>query len=239
MATKRLTPAKRATPDELYTDDHLVSGYIRLFTHTQAIHFMPANLVKLCLFFYHIGVYFTNWSKHSIISNERRIMTQKKAHGSCYASVSMASTNNSIIYHYTIKILNLTQLSIGIDESKCKNINRCFCRQSNSKNYAYECDLGYKSAWYIGEYSERYRGERKNNDIVTMIYNPCEKSLSFGVNNKRQKMAFDNVYQEKGLSYRMCIWLNKGSSIQLIKLTTKKASESMHWIYDHLYKSDL
>ena len=102
-------------------------------------------------------------------------------------------SNINIDYEYTLKILqNCQEISIGIDDSKCKHINDDFSGKSSTKNYSYFSRDGKQYNWETGwcagiEYGDSFF----KGDIIKMRYNPFKATLQFWKNN-----AYQGVIEE-------------------------------------------
>ena len=110
---------------------------------------------------------------------------------------------------------NKINLRIGIDEEKCKWINRDFFRVSKETiNYAYWGEgIKYIEGVSQGIYGKEYR----NNDIIEMIFNSKTHQLSYNVNDEDQGILYDHVKQKK---YRMAVSFRvPNESITLLKYT--------------------
>ena len=60
---------------------------------------------------------------------------------------------------------------------------------------------------YYGQGNYQYVAEYNKNDEIVMIYHPIHLMLQFCKNGRNQG-AIGNIYAEKGLSYRLCVFLS-------------------------------
>eukprot|EP01084_Bolivina_argentea_P026103 48492_1 len=208
-------------------DELLVTGYIRKESMNLNIG-MASDIIGVCLLFYHIEIYWIEVSQDTrIINDEQTIIEQICRYGSSYGSVLMPSTNNDKIYEYSVVLkTDCHSLTIGIAEdiSINKYLNTWFWGKEDTKNYAFACWDNKIHSWETGCYNGFEYGCKceKKGDIVTVIYDSKLGTLSFTVNGKQFGNAFDNIYKQEYLCYRIAVDLaGSGDSIELVSLKTK------------------
>ena len=114
-------------------------------------------------------------------------------------------------------------MAIGIDEETCEWIHTWYVGKRNTKNYAYEA-WNQKIEMFGGRIKSYGCLYDKPGDIVKMIYNTANATLSYCVNGIDQGIAFENVWKERGVNYRLAIYLNgEGTSVELIDFCTRYA----------------
>ena len=210
--------------DKKESDDLLVYGFIR----KEDID-IPTEIIALCFLWYHIELFIFKSSSHISLNEDKTLITQQqtekgeRALNSCYGSIIMPSINNPLIYEYTIKVSpTKNQVGIGIDDSECKCIDTYFIGSRDTFNYGLQCWNGHKSSkedmWGV-PYGNAC--DHAKEIIVVMIYNAKDATLSFSVNGKDYGIAYDNVHKAKGLNYRLALYQNGGSTIELLGYCTK------------------
>ena len=91
-------------------------------------------------------------------------------------------------------------------------------RKTNYYLYSeYKGKLLKKDNTYSGIFAPDYGEPWVKDDIITVCYNPFKRILTFYKNDVNQGVI-ENVYGEEGLSYRLCLYMNKcpGASMQLL-----------------------
>ena len=207
-------------------DELLVYGYIRREFELD----IPEDIMDLCVLWYHIASYFLVAGKHCTFNDDYTICEYNNdgslagdQANSCYGSVLMASMSDiDFEYKYRVKILQFGSIiGIGIDDGNCKHIDANYTldkRGGELKHYSYLSNTGlYK--WGDNNKCTRYGVEYRENDVITMIYNPYKHTLEFKKNGQSQGLI-ENIYGDEELSYRLCIYMgwNRGQQrVQLIE----------------------
>ena len=85
--------------DKKLKDDLLVHGWIR-DENKEMILNIPPEIMKLCLIWYHFGLYIIKGPTCMKTNRDDTIITldHEFVPGSCYGSISMPSTDNTVIY---------------------------------------------------------------------------------------------------------------------------------------------
>ena len=212
-----------AGKDKKLKDDLLVHGWIRE-NDMQFELDIPKEIMKLCLIWYHFGLYIIKGPTCMKTNRDDTIITLDHEFyaGSCYGSISMPSTDNTMIYEYTIKILaHKNGVAIGIDEAKCQWPTTWFIGNT-TKNYGWQCWNAKKVSFKdkLGTAS----GQKINKEcIIKMTYNAYKSALSYEFDGEDKGVIFTDIYKEKGLDYRLCLYLNAKSVVELLDFRTESA----------------
>eukprot|EP01084_Bolivina_argentea_P203277 347211_1 len=211
--------ATRITRSRKHKNELLVHGYMRENNSK-----LPTDIIDLCFEIYHIESFLFLCGNRLEINEDKDILIHTgSGYDSCYGSIIMPSTSKmDVEYEYVIKVLiNFHEISVGIDDSICKHINGDFSGQKNTKNYAYYSPNGTQYSWKTGYYAGQgisYGESFSDEDTIRMLYNPHRSTLQFWKNDTDQGVI-KNIYGDKNLNYRLCIYMGmlKGTSIKLIQ----------------------
>ena len=209
--------------DKAQRDDLLVHGWVREEDKMLSLN-IPAEIMRLCLIWYHFELYIINGPQtmktnedESIIAVDHEFHT-----GSCYGSIRMPSIDNTFIYEYTIKILSHRNgVAIGMDEAKCQWPNTWFIGNT-TKNYGFQF-WNAKAVSFKDPLGTVWGKRIKGKCLVKMKYNAYKSTLSYKFDGEDRGVAFRDVVREKGLEYRLCIYLNAQSCLELIDFKKESA----------------
>ena len=207
-------------------DRKLVDGYIR----EQTMH-IPTEIIAMIFVWYHLELYFYKIPECQTLNEDKTIVEQsfdddqhrwRGNYNTSYLSVTMPSINHNLIYEYTIKILKHgSGVAVGIDDAECRWIDTWFIGKMETKNYGMQCWNGTKSCTYSMHGTEYGAAcHEQNGVIIKMIYNVSKTSLAFIVDGTDYGIAYDDVYNEEGLEYRLAIYMNGNASVELIDFVT-------------------
>ena len=188
----------------------LVQGFIRI--HAKDV---PSDIMNLCVLWYKSGAYFLGGSKGFRIAGYGAIMQQTSdSCGSCYGAMAMPSLSNlDLEYKVTLRIKAGDAICLGIDDARRCHLEDSFTASSKSKHYGY-LQGGPLFSWDTT--GKPYGCAYQRGDVIVMRYNPCKAVLRFAVNGEDQGQV-ENVYQKKGLSYRLCVTsFGRTASVELI-----------------------
>eukprot|EP01084_Bolivina_argentea_P275597 470048_1 len=163
----------------------------------------------------------------TINDNKNQATNSKKSSNGIYHGIyglCVFGCNNKKIISWTFRINKLHDIwgqshpmIIGIDESNTKFIDGYFYCAKGA--YAYMSNgRGYDNGVAIGNDNGKdevkYGDTFKPNDIVSMVFNGINNTLSFLVNNKKQpEIKIKNTDKK----YKMCVMLGwEGDSIELL-----------------------
>ena len=206
-------------------DELLIHGFIR----NEKID-IPVEIINLCLLWYHMALFVFKSADIVTLNEDKTVITQEKKNTSgemntSYGSIIMPSMNNEMIYEYKIKVSPTeNQVGIGIDDAECECVDTYFIGSQKTYNYGLQCWNGEKSSekdrWGT-KYGDPCDGKKET--IVIMTFNAKDSSLSFVVNGKDYGIAYDDIYKQPGLDYRLALYQNGGSTIEILGYCTKLA----------------
>eukprot|EP01084_Bolivina_argentea_P114844 204375_1 len=220
-------------PSQIYVSDLLVYGYIKHSeieqTLTTNIRIIPQPIYDLILLFcdgfesfqHYVGdLAFTT---NTII--KRTFTMTDSAHITCYGAMKIPSLNHRTRYHWKFKINKRTDsMAIGIDETKSKWKNTNFLRNQSKEEATYSYGLyhdGKKAQWNVHgfTYSKHQKALKyKTNDIVDMILNLNDNTLSYSINGGKKYKVFSKILTGGNIEYYMAIYVYyKGDSISLLE----------------------
>ena len=169
---------------------------------------------------------------YGIIRNKQCTVISRQGQSdatSAYGNIIIPSSITNKIYQWKFKILKLYTFSIclGIDDANCHSLNTNFIGQNSQKTVNY----GLWSNAKIQSFNDKianidYGTSFKDNDIIIMTLNLKLRTLSFGINNINQGVAFKNIINDKNLSYRMAIRLFSNTSVQLLSFMVKNTDKT-------------
>ena len=146
----------------------------------------------------------------------------------CYGNLTILSQDNKS-YYWKFKInkqLQSGDISIGIDQDKCKWINTSFYYQIGTMNYSYSSNARKYNSSKVEEYGINY----KTGDIVEMAL-IFRSNLLFGVlayilNGNKLGVAYSNVKRGDDIKYKMAIRTFMDSdSVSLLSFNTNDTNE--------------
>eukprot|EP01084_Bolivina_argentea_P207767 354424_1 len=202
-------------------DTDLVSGYLRQYCLRDTLHIIPSGVKYTCLVLFHGVEFFKHYDnkKIRVSKNGHTITNIFGNHSTTYGSLEIPY-NSKGVHTWKIKILKHNgnewgDIAIGIDESLRKWKSNYFCPQEESKNY------GYGSTGIKGDRSgvTKYGTTYSANDLVTMVLDCNNKSLSFSKNKGKSIKAFTVDKTNIGYSFAVCI-MGVCDSVSLV---------SYHW----------
>ena len=213
----------------------LIYGYL---AEDQRDSMIPKEVVEICMKYYHIESFIykaslalnVNEDQTLIQSNDKSSFTE----GTCYGSIAMSSWNNVSIYEYTLSVSASNGVAIGIDDVKCAWMKRCFLGRNSTYNYGYQSWNGHKVcpkvvAFHDNDYDEEYGPKYNENEkekkefVIKIIYNAYKGSLSFVFDGIDYGEAYDNIMRGDGLEYRLAIYMQQDTQIELIEYSKKSA----------------
>ena len=218
MSTDTLSLEKVKTIDQRTKDT--VFGFIKqsqtLLPSNESYYNIVPLICHIILLFYCKLEIFTVYDKDEFEYNEYENILTKKRNKRCtaYGNIDIYG-NNLFIYEWTFKILNSGgDIYIGIDSSYKGCINSRFTSGYNiNKHYAYGAE-GYKYDFIDNR--DKYGYVFKNNDIIKMILNIKQKTISF-YHHKDIGIAFENIDFTENKKYNMAVSMyGKHDSVQLL-----------------------
>lgn len=213
----------------------LIHGYL---AEDQSDAMILKEVVEICVRYYHIESFIYRAPLCLKVNEDQTLIQSNTASsfkdGTCYGSIAMSSFNNVSIYEYTLSVSASKGVAIGIDDVKCAWIKRCFLGRNSTYNYGYQSWDGHKVcpkvvAFHDNDYDEEYgpkydeNAKKKNEFVIKMIYNAYKGSLSFAFDGIDYGEAYDNIMRGDGLDYRLAIYMQKDTQIELIEYSKKSA----------------
>ena len=196
--------------------DCLVQGYLRqeIFDDDikdKANYSYEESLSNIIVEYLLLREYFNKCNpEHIILSDDKLTIRAKKeyAHGinTCYGTIKIPSTNESI-HHWIFKIIQTDNfIAIGIDETNYTRTDKSFFDfTTNSKVYG---------IWSDGDVTRWDKGHRSgksvkfgDNDTVEMILDLKNKSISIRVNEQDKRIVVDDVTTGDEIEYCMAVAL--------------------------------
>ena len=196
-------------------DELLVYGYIR----EQKLHKIPIEIIELFLKWYHnpLFIKFFDASRAAIMNEKNtKIKCIFELPNSCYAALTMPSSDNNTIYEYAIRILQGHFVAIGIVDALFKKTDTFFYNLEVNKSKFYVL-----MSWCGGTKSHEAEynwsdpncyGPRFNHNyptIVKLIYDAYNGTISFYYNDEHHGVAYQ-THKAPELSYRLVVYLETG-----------------------------
>lgn len=155
-----------------------------------------------------------NAKKIKTHQNKTKITNNGVGMSTVYGSL-IIPYNTQLIHYWQFRILSIgdsQRISIGIDESQCKSINNCFSNRKSTVNYSY---VSSGAMCISGEKTANYGDSYNSGDIVTMILNGKNKTISFKktmtskwLKNSVKTEEYKQVkVAETSNGFRMCVFL--------------------------------
>ena len=184
---------------------------------------IPKLITYTCLLFYSNPEYFDVAGELSKIHDDKKTITHilESDWSVCYGVLKIPSKSNCI-YRWKFKILSDVysySISIGIVNAKT-TLTHSVANKNSIISYFYFSDGDFKHCENRNKYGIIY----KDNDIIEMILD-CSigrignATLRYKVNDVDQGIAFDNIKQNKSLSYKMAVDIYQGCSVKLLQFT--------------------
>eukprot|EP01084_Bolivina_argentea_P314136 544103_1 len=212
--------------------EYLLFGYIReiekIIRITDSQFFViPDSIIYLCLLHYYSNETFKHCNTKVIKITENRATMMNTAYGgksanmrwsTCYGSIKIPSFRK-VIYCWRFRIVKKTSnMGIGISETIYTRKNKCFMGgklNSNGARYGY---------WHHGfkwdsetHYLVKYYTAYGTGDIVEMILNMNNRTLSYAINDDVVNVAFYDIKTGENIEYCMAIsTLYKGDSVSIL-----------------------
>ena len=156
------------------------------------------------------------------LSDDKKTVTKDIRGGInvCYGNITIKS-NSNFIYTWSIQINHGGDgiFVIGIS-ADWKKTDLAFYKQRHFDNYGYN---GY-SGWKVSKGSFKpFHRRYGTNDVIHMILNMKEGTLSFKRNNEKQKLAY-KVAKSNNIEYKLGIGLlDRKDSVTIIDFNQRKA----------------
>ena len=207
-------------------DEKIVYGFVR--TNFINIHnHIPKEIINLCLLFYHIVIreIFKHYNPDVYqLSSDALTLTNCRIgfnYSTCYGSQCIPSLDDHSIYLWKFEILNRSSwIAIGIDETKYlrKKKGQFNEKIGDSKYYALWND-GDTNRWDNASIirAEENAPEFDANDVVSMILDLSNRTLSYQKNDDEKYIAFTDITVGDEIIYCMGIYIwNNGDCVELV-----------------------
>lgn len=182
---------------------------------------IPTAISYLCVLYSMDVEYFnTTPQKFVILSADKKSITRNHIqpftyHANSFGNVAINS-NSNCIHTWELKISRMAALTfkpvlVGVSSSNV--CNQSILMMKSDPYYVIRGAYKYCHTMHGGqEFGTRYHEQ----DIITIILNLKDASVSFAINDENAEIAFNDIDQMEGLRYKVVVALpNKGDCIEL------------------------
>eukprot|EP01084_Bolivina_argentea_P282058 482734_1 len=217
---------------------HLVFGYIRIFIESQLSSVIViADVIKsLCmqyLLYIHVQDEWNAETSSKYIMMEPNDLREQKIKG------IITTTNWCLAFGQLIADMNFEEVviwNLAIKSTKFRS--RCYCyigimsknmidlTVHGSEAHKYPLDYGY--CGYTGDRGSIFHGRNyilygvklKTNDVISVILNQSQRTISFKINNKKYGIAYQNIRKDR---YLLAVAIKyKETEVQLLNVVLEQ-----------------
>ena len=199
----------------------LLYGFIKEYAPSE----IPEDVIKTCFQWYHTFDLFKQAGFSITISDDgKTISSNAYQTSSAYGDTVIPSiSDKNEEYEVELQVLRIKDtegficVSIGIDDARCLNLAKDFCGCKETENYGYYSVNGTVYGRRMDAYGDEYGNSYTEGDVIRMVYNACESTLTFYKNGENQGVI-ENIVSNENLNYRICVCLgiDTSASVKLL-----------------------
>eukprot|EP01083_Nonionella_stella_P021950 60724_1 len=145
------------------------------------------------------------------VNKEKTLMTLTKGNvdRTAYGRINIPPTNKDV-HMWKFKVISAGQVSIGIDESDCKEVGSSFIAPSETRShYGYSFSGG---RFCLKDNYKPYGSAFGTNDTVVMIFDADQRTLRFYKNDVNQHILADRIDCSKTFKMAVSLCFVEGNS---------------------------